>query len=120
MRTSFLTLALTTLAAANPLAPRQTGTPDKPAVFFGELFNDVADCSATTGVKAFLYSRGACQNIAISGSGSARVRFNSLPDELSLTGWTGQNCTGGSVEIGAVAGKCVALGGVAVASWSSS
>ncbi|EMR65938.1 hypothetical protein MGN70_003768 [Eutypa lata] len=111
--------ALTAAATANPaLAPRQTREPDPPATFIAELFDGVADCSGTTGIHAFLYSRGACQNIAIPGAGSAHVRFNSLPDELSLTGWTGADCTGDSIEVGAVVGECVALDGVDVASWS--
>ncbi|KAI0172600.1 hypothetical protein GGR52DRAFT_545358 [Hypoxylon sp. FL1284] len=103
---------LTTLAASSPQQP------DPSAIFFAELFSTVADCSATTGVKAFLYSRGACQNTAISESGSARVRYNEQPETHALTGWTGADCTGNAVPVGADVGRCVALNGTAVASWS--
>ncbi|OTB04839.1 hypothetical protein M426DRAFT_11202 [Hypoxylon sp. CI-4A] len=93
-------------------------TPDPSVVFFAELFSTVSDCSATSGVKAFLYSLGECQNTAIPSTGSAHVRFNERPETLSLTGWTGANCTGDKVAVGSEVGVCVSLDGVDVASWS--
>ncbi|RYP40024.1 hypothetical protein DL768_010676 [Monosporascus sp. mg162] len=117
MRTSFIASCLVTVAAA-AMEPRQTLAPDPSAVFFAQLYSTVADCDATTGVKAFLYSRGACQNIEIPGSGSARVTYNEQPDTLSLSGWTGKDCTGDKVVIGARVGECVPLDGKDIASWS--
>ncbi|KAI6090734.1 hypothetical protein F4821DRAFT_9447 [Hypoxylon rubiginosum] len=113
MRTSLAAIisGLAALAASVPQG-------DPSAVFYAELFSTVADCSATSGVHAFLYSRGECQNTAIPGTGSARVRYNDQPDALSLTGWTGADCTGDSVPIGTTIGLCVALNGTSVASWS--
>ncbi|KAI1395188.1 hypothetical protein F4819DRAFT_479173 [Hypoxylon fuscum] len=113
MRTSFATIVsgLVALVAASPQA-------DPSAVFYAELFSTVSDCSATSGIKAFLYSRGECQNIAVPGAGSARVRYNEQPDTLTLTGWTGTDCTGDPVTIGSAVGSCVALNGTTVASWS--
>ncbi|KAI2624678.1 hypothetical protein GGS26DRAFT_593295 [Hypomontagnella submonticulosa] len=108
---SFIACGLASLAAGQR-------TPDPSAVFLADLFSTAADCGATTGVKAFLYSRGACQNIAIPGTGSARVRYNERPAELSLTGWTGKDCTGEKVEVGSTVGVCVSLDGTDVASWS--
>ncbi|RYP93246.1 hypothetical protein DL770_000621 [Monosporascus sp. CRB-9-2] len=117
MRTSFIASGLVAVAAA-AMKPRQTPVPDPSAVFFAQLYSTVADCDATTGVKAFLYSRGACQNIEIPGSGSARVTYNEQPDALSLSGWTGKDCTGDKVVIGARVGECVSLNGKDIASWS--
>ncbi|KAI0384909.1 hypothetical protein F5Y04DRAFT_223053 [Hypomontagnella monticulosa] len=114
MRISALTLLASALAS---LAYSQR-TPDPSAVFIADLFTSVSDCSATSGIKAFLYSRGACQNIATPGAGSARVRYNERPAELSLVGWTGKDCTGERVEVGAEVGVCVPLNGTDVVSWS--
>ncbi|KAI1412396.1 hypothetical protein F5Y13DRAFT_200033 [Hypoxylon sp. FL1857] len=108
---TLLTTSLAALAAAMPQS-------DPSTVFYAELFSSSADCSGTTGIYAFLYSRGACQNRAIPGTGSARVRYNEQPDTLALTGWTGANCTGDKVPVGATIGLCVPLNGTAVASWS--
>ncbi|KAF3070351.1 hypothetical protein GL218_00198 [Daldinia childiae] len=110
-----LALLLPSLAA---LATASRAAADPSAVFYAELFSTTADCSGTTGIKAFLYSRGACQNTATPGIGSARVRYNERPDTLSLSGWTGPGCTGDSVVVGPTVGVCVALNGTAVASWS--
>ncbi|KAI1480384.1 hypothetical protein K445DRAFT_322143 [Daldinia sp. EC12] len=113
MRPTF-TFLLSSLAALTSASP----APDPSAVFYAQLFSNSADCSDTTGVKAFLYSRGACQNTAVPGTGSARVRYNEHPETLSLTGWTGPDCTGDAVPVGPSVGVCVALNGTDVASWS--
>ncbi|KAI1388482.1 uncharacterized protein F4822DRAFT_443432 [Hypoxylon trugodes] len=117
MRISLLTLIpiLTALTAATPTPVQQA---DPSATFYAELFSTASDCSATSGIKAFLYSRGACQNIAVPGTGSARVRYNEQPDTLTLTGWTGANCTGDAVVVGSEVGVCVSLDGRDVVSWS--
>ncbi|RYP24321.1 hypothetical protein DL765_000585 [Monosporascus sp. GIB2] len=117
MRTSLIASGLVAVAAA-VIEPRQTPVPDPSAVFFAQLYSTVADCNATTGVRPFLYSRGACQNIRIPGSGSAKVVYNERPDTLTLSGWTGADCTGDKVAIGARVGECVSLGGKNIASWS--
>ena len=127
MRASLTTLTLSllaTLGAADknktPAARRQD--PDPSAVFVANLYTSADDCSASPGgggAKAFLYSRGACQNIAVPGTGSGRVLFNERPGELVLTGWTGPDCSGESVVVGGdVEDGCVALGGFDVVSWS--
>ncbi|OTA91036.1 hypothetical protein M434DRAFT_13466 [Hypoxylon sp. CO27-5] len=108
---TLLVTSLTALATASRSA-------DPSVVFYAELFSTAADCSSTSGIYAFLYSRGACQSIAVPGTGSARVRFNEQPETLALKGWTGANCTGDSVTIGSTVGVCVPLNGTAVASWS--
>ncbi|RYO84852.1 hypothetical protein DL766_001524 [Monosporascus sp. MC13-8B] len=117
MRTSFIASGLVAVTAA-AMEPRQTPVPDPSAVFFAQLYNTVADCKATTGVRPFLYSRGACRNIRIPGSGSAKVIYNERPDTLTLSGWTGKDCTGDKVVIGASVGECVSLDGKDIASWS--
>ncbi|KAI8960851.1 hypothetical protein F5Y11DRAFT_328322 [Daldinia sp. FL1419] len=112
MRFSFTVLpGLAALASASRAA-------DPSAIFYAELFSTTGDCSATSGIKAFLYSRGACQNTAVPGTGSARVRFNERPETLSLTGWTGPDCTGDDIVVGPTVGVCVPLNGTDVASWS--
>ncbi|KAI1652225.1 uncharacterized protein F4817DRAFT_322596 [Daldinia loculata] len=112
------TLTLTLLLPSLAALTTASRAADPSAVFYAELFSAAADCSGTTGIKAFLYSRGACQNTATPGTGSARVRYNERPETLSLTGWTGLNCTGESVVVGPTVGVCVSLDGTAVASWS--
>ncbi|KAI0843695.1 hypothetical protein F5Y06DRAFT_255597 [Hypoxylon sp. FL0890] len=91
---------------------------DPSAVLYAELFSTAADCSGTTGIYAFLYGGGECQNLAIPSTGSARIRYNEQPDTLTLTGWTGSDCTGGEVPVGTTIGLCIPLNGTAVASWS--
>ncbi|RYP76299.1 hypothetical protein DL769_003639 [Monosporascus sp. CRB-8-3] len=120
MRTPFIVSgrAAVAAAAAASMEPRQTPVPDPSAVFFAQLYTTAADCDATTGVRAFLHSRGACQNIAVPGGGSARVAYNERPDNLTLSGWTGRDCTGDKVVVGPRVGECVSLGGRDIASWS--
>ncbi|KAI1805765.1 hypothetical protein F4811DRAFT_551619 [Daldinia bambusicola] len=118
MRPTLTFLLLPSLAALTTASP-PTSAADPSAIFFAELFSTTSDCSGTTGIKAFLYSRGACQNTAVPGAGSARVRYNERPATLALTGWTGPDCTGeAAVRAGSAVGVCVPLNGTAVASWS--
>ncbi|KAI1076718.1 hypothetical protein F5B20DRAFT_593722 [Whalleya microplaca] len=123
MRISFLSIisSLAAFATAESTAPQATTTrtPDRRVVFFAQLYSTSSNCSTTAkgGVKPFLYNFGKCQNIAITGNGSARIQYTERP-ELSLTGWTGTDCTGDSVVIGSSINLCVPLNGTSVASWS--
>ncbi|KAI2464306.1 hypothetical protein F4781DRAFT_80215 [Annulohypoxylon bovei var. microspora] len=116
MRPSFsLSLIFASLTSLTTAAPQA----DPSIVFYAELFSTTSDCTAGSGsTKAFIYSRGSCQNIAIPGTGSAHVRYNEKPDTLKLTGWTGANCTGTAMNVGPKVGLCVPLNGTAIASWS--
>ncbi|KAI0900314.1 hypothetical protein F4806DRAFT_448252 [Annulohypoxylon nitens] len=114
-----LSLAASTTVTASTVTSTTSRVPDKPVVFYAELFNGNDVCNRTSGpVYAYLYNSGPCLNHVVPGNGSARVTWNAQPNNLTLTGWTEANCKGKAVPFGTVVGKCVKLNGTAIASWS--
>lgn len=110
---TFITLALSGLAAASP-----QGVPDKPIKFYGRMYADSATCSGTGTRYAYLGSMGNCINKPVPGTGSATMVVGEA-SKYFLAGWTGPDCTGKVVLVVSNVGECIDLNGTDVQSWSN-
>ncbi|KAH7174930.1 uncharacterized protein B0J16DRAFT_404773 [Fusarium flagelliforme] len=109
--TSFVNLALASLAIASP-----QGVPDKPIVFWARLYADSADCSGAA-TYSYLSTQGNCINRTVPGTGSAIIRIGEV-GKYYLAGWTESDCKGKVVLVETSPGVCIDLGGTEVKSWS--